>query len=108
GAIYRKVGWPITARFGVAWRSYSPAIFTASMSDPFVSCQYPQGWGYPGGVINIRMPSNADGAVGTDGELLVIDGSVVHNFWQFKRLSAAAATARSYGATNVITGSGWG
>jgi hypothetical protein len=108
GAIYRKAGWPIAARFGVAWSSYSPAIYAASNSDPVVSVQYPPGWGYPGGIVNLRMPPDADGAVGSDGELLVIDGDVVHNFWQFKRLSVTEATARSYGATKVITGNGWG
>jgi hypothetical protein len=108
GAIYRKVGWPIAARFGVAWSSYSPAIYTASNSDPVVSVQYPPGWGYPGGIVNLRMPPDADGAVGTDGELLAIDGGVVHNFWQFKRLNLTEATARSYGATSVIAGNGWG
>jgi len=108
GAIYQKVGWPIAARFGVAWNSYSPAIYAASDSDPVVSVQYAPGWGYKGGLVNVRMPPDADGAVGTDGELLVIEGGVVHNFWQFKRLSVAEATARSYGATNVITGNGWG
>jgi len=108
GAIYQKVGWPITARFGVAWNSYSPAIYTASNSDPVVSIQYPPGWGYKGGIVDVRMPPDADGAVGSDGELLVIDGDVVHNFWQFKRLNLTEATARSYGATNVITGNGWG
>ncbi len=54
------------------------------------------------------MPPDANGAVGSDGELLVIDGDVVHNFWQFKRLNLTGATARLYGATNVIAGSGWG
>ena len=38
----------------------------------------------------------------------MIDGDIVHNFWQFKRLNLTEATARSYGATNVITGNGWG
>jgi hypothetical protein len=108
GAIYQKVGWPIAAHFGVAWSSYSPAIYTASNSDPVVSVHYPPGWGYPGGIVNIRMPPDADGAIGTDGELLAIDGGVVHNFWQFKRLNLSEATARSYGAANVITGNGWG
>jgi len=108
GAIYQKVGWPIAARFGVAWSSYSPAIYAASNSDPIVSVQYPPGWGYKGGVVNVRMPPEADGAVGTDGELLAIDGDVVHNFWQFKRLNITEATARSYGATSAIAGNGWG
>ena len=108
GTIYQKVGWPIAARFGVAWSSYSPAIYAASNSDPVVSVRYPPGWGYPGGVVDVRMPPDANGAVGSDGELLAIDGNVVHNFWQFKRLNLTEATARSYGATNVITGNGWG
>lgn len=106
--IYQRVGWPIAARFGVAWSSYSPAIYAASHSDPIVSVRYPPGWGYPGGIVNVRMPPDADGADGTDGELLAIDGEVVHNFWQFKRLNLTEATARSYGAANVIAGNGWG
>ncbi|WP_458756129.1 hypothetical protein ACSVBT_10875 [Afipia sp. TerB] len=107
-AVYQKIGWPAAARFSVAWSSYSPAIYVASDSDPVVSIEYPAGWGYPGGILNTRMPPNADGAPGTDGELLVIDGDTVHNFWQFKRLGPTEATARSYGSTNVVTGSGWG
>jgi len=108
GAFYQKVGWPISARFGVAWSGYSPAIYAASNSDPLVSVQYPPGWGYPGGIVSVRMPPDANGAVGSDGELLVINGDAVHNFWQFKRLNLTEATARSYGATNVISGNGWG
>jgi hypothetical protein len=54
------------------------------------------------------MPIDADGAAGADGELLVIEGGVVHNFWQFKRRSLTEAVAASYGATNICTGSGWG
>jgi hypothetical protein len=108
GAIYQKLGWPISARLGVAWNSFSPGIYTASSSDPVVSVQCPPSWGYPGGIVSVRMPPDANGATGTDGELLVIDGDAVHNFWQFKRLSPTEATARSYAATNVISGNGWG
>lgn len=107
-ATYRKIGWPLSARFGVAWRSYSPAIYVAKESYQVISVQYPAGWGYPRGILEIRLPPDADGARGTDGELLVIDGTTVHNFWQFKRHSPTEATARSYGATNITTGSGWG
>lgn len=106
--IYRKVGWPLTARFGVAWSSYSPAIHVASDSDSVIAVEYPPSWGHPGGILAIRMPPDADGAPGTDGELLVIDGDIVHNFWQFKRRSPTEATAKSYGATNILAGSGWG
>jgi len=107
-ATYKKVGWPSTARFGVAWSSYSPAIYVALDSHPVVSVEYPASWGYPGGILSIRMPEDADGAPGTDGELVVINGNIVHNFWQFKRRTPTSATARSYGATNILTGTGWG
>ncbi|WP_458756087.1 hypothetical protein ACSVBT_10755 [Afipia sp. TerB] len=54
------------------------------------------------------MPAAANGAAGTDGELIVIDGDVAYNFWQFKRTSATTASAASYGAENIVTGDGWG
>jgi hypothetical protein len=108
GAVYQNVGWPPGALFDVAWSSYSPAIYVASSSDPVVSVRRRAGWGYPAGVVKLRMPPNAKGAKGSDGELLVIDGGIAHNFWQFKRSNSAKAAANSYGATNVVTSSGWG
>ncbi|MCT4495642.1 hypothetical protein [Bosea minatitlanensis] len=54
------------------------------------------------------MPAAANGAAGTDGELIVIDGDVAYNFWQFKRTSATTASAASFGAENIVTGDGWG
>jgi hypothetical protein len=107
-AIYSPVHWPFSAHYGVAWSSYSPAIFVAKDSDPLVAVAYPPSWGYRGGTLHVRMPIEADGAPGTDGELLVIERDVVHNFWQFKRHGPVTASARSYGAANLKTGSGWG
>jgi len=54
------------------------------------------------------MPAAAKGAAGTDGELIVIDGNVAYNFWQFKRTSTTTASAASFGKENVVTGDGWG
>jgi hypothetical protein len=109
-ATFASLAWPAYTgyNYGVAWSSYSPAIFVASATDAVVAVSYPAGWGYPGGTLHIRMPPSADGANGTDGELLVIADGVVHNFWQFNRTSTTTATAQSYGATNVRTGTGWG
>ncbi len=107
-ATFEKLAWPPGALFGVAWDSYSPAIHVSSASDPVVSVEHPASWGRPAGVASIRIPVGVDGAQGTDGELLVIDGGTVHNFWQFKRLSADRATARSYAAADIVTGDGWG
>ena len=107
-ATFEEIAWPVGARFGVAWSSYSPAIHVSSAAGPVVSIEHPASWGRPAGTLSIRIPANADGAPGTDGELLVIDGDTVHNFWQFKRLSPETATARSYAATSLVTGDGWG
>jgi hypothetical protein len=109
-ANFNPISWPAPTsyNYGVAWRQYSPAIYVGSPSDLLVSVTYPAGWGYSGGSLTIHMPGDADGAPGTDGELLVVDHDIVHNFWQFKRLSPTMASARSYGATNVLLGSGWG
>lgn len=106
--VYKKVAWPSTARFGVAWKSYSPAIYVASDSQPTVSVHYQSGWGYPSGILSVHLPQHADGAPGTDAELLVIDHDMVYNFWHFKRLGPSEATARSYGAANILTDDGWG
>ena len=61
-AVYQAVGWPADAHFDVAWSSYSPAIYVASSSDPVVSVRRRAGWGYPAGVVKLRMPRNAKGA----------------------------------------------
>jgi hypothetical protein len=107
-ARYSKVRWPAGSRFGVAWKSYSPAIYVSSSSDSVVSVAYPAVWGYRGGALRLRMPVAADGARGTDGELLIIDGGVVHNFWQFRRIDETTATASSYAAADIVSGTGWG
>jgi hypothetical protein len=109
-ATYTPLGWPAYTgyNFGVNWDAYAPSVFVAAANDPLVAVTYPAGWGYPGGTLHIRMPANADGATGTDGELVVIADNVVHNFWQFKRTSATTATCSSYGAANALTGTGWG
>jgi len=54
------------------------------------------------------MPAAANGAAGTDGELIVIDGDVAYNFWQFNRTSNTTASAASFGSENIVTGDGWG
>jgi hypothetical protein len=107
-ARYSHVRWPSGSRFGVAWNSYSPAIYVSSSSDSPVSVAYPEAWGYRGGALHVRMPLPAEGARGTDGELLIIDGGVVHNFWQFRRIDKTTATASSYAAADVVSGTGWG
>jgi hypothetical protein len=110
GATYTQLNWPAPTgyNYNVAWNAYSPSVYVASDSDPLVQVTYPPGWGYPGGTMSVRMPLAATGAVGTDGELLVVSGDTVYNFWQFNRTSATTATAAALGETNIVTGTGWG
>ena len=107
---FTKLNWPGSTgyNYSVTWDSYSPAVYVASASDPVVQVSHPAGWGYPAGTVSVHMPTAADGAAGTDGELVVIDGDVAYNFWQFNRTSTTTASASSYGAENVVTGDGSG
>ena len=109
-ATFTKLAWPASTgyNYSVAWDSYSPAVYVASASDPLVQVTYPPGWGYPGGTVSVHMPAAANGAAGTDGELIVIDGDVAYNFWQFNRTSNTTASAASFGQENIVTGDGWG
>ena len=110
GATYSAIKWPGSTGYNytVNWDNYSPAVYVASASDPLVTVSYPAGWGYPGGTIQVHMPAAANGAAGTDGELVVIDNGVAYNFWQFNRTSTNTATAGSMGEANVVSGNGFG
>jgi hypothetical protein len=115
-ATYTPLNWPAPAgiqngiayNYMASWDAYSPSVYVASSTDPVVQVSVPGGWGYPAGTVSVHMPTAANGAAGTDGELLVVDGDTVYNFWQFNRTSATTATAVSYGEANVTTGTGWG
>ena len=109
-ATYTTLGWPAPTgyNYGVSWDGYSPAIYTGQSTDPLVQVSIPNSWGWPAQTLAIRMPTGATGAAGTDGELLAMDGTTVHNFWQFKRTSTTTATCSAYGRTDVVTGTGWG
>ena len=110
GSSYTALNWPGSNGYNytINWDTYSPAVYTASASDPLVQVSYPAGWGYPGGTISVHMPAAANGATGTDGELVVVDGNIAYNFWQFSRTSATTATAQSMGESNIATGTGFG
>lgn len=110
GASYTALNWPTSTGYNywVNWDGYSPAIYMGSSADPLVQVSVPDSWGWPAQTIDMRLPIGATGAVGTDGELLAIDGTTVHNCWQFVRTSNTTAKCSAYGRTDVITGSGWG
>ncbi len=110
GASYTRLNWPRATGYNywVNWDGYSPAVYFSKPSDPLVSVRVPYSWGYPEQTIQIHVPAGVTGAAGTDAELIVIDGNVVHNFWQFKRTSTTAATCEAYGRADAVSDSGWG
>lgn len=109
-ATYTKLNWPASTgyNYGVNWDGYSPAVYNPTGSDPMVAVAIPANWGYPAGNIMVRLKAGISGAKGTDGEIVVIEGTTVHNFWQFNRKSDTTATASAYGRADINTGTGWG
>lgn len=109
-AIYTELNWPASTgyNYSVNWSTYSPAVYLSKDTDPLVQVSMPDNWGWPAQTLQLRIASGVSGAQGTDGEIIIIDGSTVHNCWQFKRTSNTTATCEAYGRTNILTESGWG
>jgi hypothetical protein len=109
-ATYTNLNWPASTGFNywVNWDQYSPSVYVGNSSDPLVQVSFPASWGWPASTIGIRIPIGVTGAAGTDGEILLLDGTTVHNCWQFVRTSNTTGTCQAYGRTDLITGSGWG
>src|SRR3954470_13493504 len=99
---FTKLNWPGSTgyNYSVAWSSYSPAVYVASASDPVVQVSHPAGWGYPAGTVSVHIPAGVTGASGNDGELIVIDGDIAYNFWQFSRTGNNSATSSSFAQEN--------
>jgi hypothetical protein len=110
GATYTRLNWPGSTGYNywVNWDQYSPAVLVGQSSDPLVQVSMPANWGWPAQTISIRLPAGATGASGTDGEILAVDGSVIHNCWQFKRTSTTTGSCSAYGRSDALTSSGWG
>ena len=89
---------------------YSFPLVFGSASDPLVTINAPNTWGWPAQQIQLRIPAGVDGSPGTDGSLIIVDGSTEYNFWQFRRAgpSGTTATVESWTRTNTVTGTGWG
>jgi hypothetical protein len=109
-ATYKNIAWPAATPYNYisGWGSYTPAVYVAADGDPVVQVEHPDSWGTPAGKVPMRIKKGVTGAGGTDGELLAVDGDVVHNMWQFKRTSDTTATCSAYAKDNVKTGTGWG
>jgi hypothetical protein len=106
-ATFTPMTWPSGVVYSVGWSAYSAPIYVAAPTDPLVQVNCPASWGWPANP-SFRIPSGATGAPGTDGEIVVIDGTTVNDLWQFDRTSDTAGTAQAFAATDVIMGSGWG
>jgi hypothetical protein len=110
GATYTQLNWP--AFTGYNYNVIAGiATYVSSPSDPIVVVSVPAGWGYRGGTVDVQLPSGATGTgqpTTGDAPLVVVDGDIVYDFWQFNRTSDTTATASAYGEANVATGTGFG
>jgi hypothetical protein len=104
------LNWPASTgwNYWVNWENYSPAIHVGQSTDPLVQVSIPDSWGWPAQTIGIRLPIGVTGASGTDGEVLAIDGTTIHNCWQFKRTSNTTGTCSAYGRADASAHTGWG
>jgi hypothetical protein len=101
------LSWPSGTISWVDWSSYSAPIYVATSTDPLVQVTCPASWDWPANP-SFHAPAGATGAPGTDGDIVVIDGTTVNNLWRFARTSDTTATAQAFAATDLITGTGWG
>jgi hypothetical protein len=87
---------------------YSIPVVHSAPSDPLVNVDVPASWGWDGGTLEVRIPADVTGAVGTDGALTIVDGDRVIDFWIFRRDRADHATAEAWAQSDRVTGTGWG
>jgi hypothetical protein len=107
---------------GVAWRdapelrnghswvnleNFSIPVVRSSGGDPLVGVSVPSSWGWPGGVVQVHIPAGVTGAAGSDGTLVVVDGNLVFDFYQFNRSGPGSGSASSWAST-LYDSSGWG
>ncbi len=113
-ATYTTITWPADTGFNyvTSWDDFSPGVYIAGPTDPAVTVTYPDSWGNPAGSVVVHLAAGVSGAApwpsSGDGEILVVDGAVCHNFWQFTRTGLNTATANGYAYANVLSDSGWG
>jgi hypothetical protein len=109
-ARYSRLAWPSATGYNywVNWEKYSPAVYVSTRSDPVVQVAIPYTWGWPQQTLAVNLPEGVTGAAGTDGEIIVIDGSLAHNCWQFKRTTITTATCSAYARADVLAEAGWG
>ena len=72
----------------------------------FVSVQTPSRWGLPPNPV-LPIDDISVAATGSDGDLVVVVGTTVYNFWQYKRTGPNTAVANAWAMCDVLTGSGF-
>ena len=106
------VGWRDAPelRNGHSWvnlEQYSTPIVYGGDADPVVAVSVPSSWGWPAGIANVHIPVGVGGAAGSDGSLVVVNGGIVYNFFQFQRSGVGSGSASAWAAT-YLDGPGWG
>jgi hypothetical protein len=87
--------------------SYSIPVVHGEASDPMVAVSVPASWGWPAGVLQLHIPADVTGAVGTDGALTIVSDGIAYDFWQFRRVNATHASASAYAQAD-LAGTGVG
>jgi hypothetical protein len=107
-----SVGWrdEPALRAGHSWvndESSSIPVVHSAPSDPLVAVSVPSSWGWPAGVVQVRVPAGVTGAAGDDGTLVVVGDGSAFDFWQFQRSDTGHARAAAW-ATAPLGGTGVG
>jgi hypothetical protein len=84
-----------------------PVVYSAS-NYPLVSVTLPASWGWPAATLQMRIADGVTGAAGNDASLIVINGDIAYNFFEFVRTDSTHAHASAYGLANIKTDTGWG
>lgn len=97
-----SLGWFIN------YDTYSHPVYISKSTDPLINVNVPASWGWPAGTIQIHAPAGIAGSQGTDGSLVIIDGTTTYDFWIFQQIDATHFKVSAWAKNDIVTGTGWG
>ncbi len=94
--------------YGLNNGAFSRPVYFATANDPLVTFRLGAGWGFPAATVQIRLPSGARQASGSDAVMSVLqpDGTLFDLYGVSG--GGTSWSAQFYGRSNGITGSGFG
>ncbi len=106
---------PANATFtGVEWpkdpKAYNAAagmpVAVVGPSSPIVTVRAESRWGFPADPV-LPIDDVSVEATLSDRDLIVVAGTTVYNFWQYRRTGPNAATANAWAMCDVVTDTGF-